>query len=189
LKENIVKKIILSLLAIVVLAIAGILVAAGLQPSDYHVERSITIDAPREQVYALITDFERYGEWSPWEKLDPAMKKNVSGKPGEVGTRYAWEGNDQAGQGTMTVTAAQPPDRVDLTIEFIKPFQAQNQVSWRLAPEGESTQMTWSMDGKNEGLVPKLFAMLMNMENMLGNDFDEGLENLKGVCEARGSGK
>lgn len=177
------KKVVLALLVVLLVGIVGLLVAASLQPAEYRVERSVVIDAPPSEVYAVITDFTRYGEWSPWEKLDPALKKTVTGKPGEVGSRYVWEGNDQVGQGSMTVTGAVPDERVDIKLEFLKPFEATSTTSWVLVPEGDSTRMTWAMEGRNEGVVAKLFAMLMDMEQMIGKDFEQGLANLKRVCE------
>lgn len=177
------KKVILGALALLVFVVLGVLIAASMQPEEYRVERSVVIEAPPEEVYQVMADFERYGEWSPWEKLDPNLKKTVTGKPGEVGTRYTWEGNDQVGQGSMTVTGAVPNERVDIKLEFLKPFEATSTTAWVLTPEGEGTRMTWSMEGRNEGLMPKVFALFMDMEQMIGKDFEEGLANLKRVVE------
>ncbi len=177
------KKLFLGLVALLLLSVIGVLGAAYMQPADYRVERSVIIKAPPEEVYSVISDFGRWGEWSPWEKLDPDMRKSVTGTPGEPGYRYVWEGNDQVGQGSMTVVRAVPNERIEIKLEFLKPFQASSETLWELKPEGESTRMTWIMEGRNEGLMAKLFSMLMGMDKMIGADFEEGLSHLKRVSE------
>ncbi|MCA9793150.1 MAG: SRPBCC family protein [Candidatus Eremiobacteraeota bacterium] len=178
------KKIIIGVLALVGLLIVGILVAASLQPPDYHVERSIVIAAPPAEVYALISDLNRYREWSPWESLDPDMKRVIEGQPGQVGMSYAWAGDNKVGEGKMTISQAVEGERVGLELEFLKPFASTCQVSWVLTPEGDGTRMTWSMDGRNEGLIPRVFCLFMDMDQMIGKDFDKGLQMLKTVCES-----
>ncbi|MGE0492064.1 MAG: SRPBCC family protein [Vulcanimicrobiota bacterium] len=177
------KKIILGILLLVGLVVGSVVVAALMQPPEYHVERSIKIAAPPAEVYAVIADLDRYGEWSPWESLDPKMKKTIQGEPGQVGTSYAWSGNSKVGEGKMTIRQAIEGERIDLDLEFLKPFASSCQVAWVLAPDGEGTRMTWSMDGRNDGLVPRVFGLLMDMDGMIGKDFQSGLERLKTICE------
>jgi hypothetical protein len=177
------KKKLLIVLAVLGVVAVGICVAASLQPAHYHVERSVVIAAPPAVVYDIVSDFRRFGEWSPWEKLDPGMKKTFDGPPKNVGSTYAWQGNDDVGEGRMTIVAAAPNQKVDIKLEFFKPWQSTSQTSWNLASEGEQTKFTWAMDGNNEGLVPKMFSMFMNMDKMLGKDFEAGLTSLKELSE------
>src|SRR5207237_6531042 len=118
-------------------------------------ERSTVAAASPDDVYPMISDFRHFEEWSPWAHLDPAMKTTLDGTPGTVGASYAWVGNDKVGEGKMTFTAVTPKQRVDMKLEFIKPWKANNDVSLVLAPDSGKTKITWSMDGHKGGLMGK----------------------------------
>jgi hypothetical protein len=152
------------------------------RPSTYHVERSTTIAAPADVVFAQVSDFRKWETWSPWAKLDPQMKTTYEGTQGAVGAGYAWNGNDDVGSGRMTITAVKPNERVDIKLAFIKPFESDCDNGFKLEAAGKDTKITWSMDGKNN-FIGKAFSLFMNMDSMIGKDFEKGLGDMKKVAE------
>lgn len=161
--------------------IAIVLVLAATKPDSFRLERSATIDAPPEKIFPLLNDFHRWGEWSPWEKLDPAMQRTFGGPENGVGSFYEWEGNSKAGKGRMQITESQPPSRVVLDLDFIKPFKAHNITEFHLVPNGSRTNLTWSMHGPNT-FMTKVMTVFTSMDKMVGKDFDQGLVNLKAAA-------
>jgi uncharacterized protein YndB with AHSA1/START domain len=181
------KKVLLGLLAVVVLAGAGVLVAAALQPDSFRIARSLAIKAPAERIYPLIADFHHWGAWSPYETLDPAMKREIGGAASGVGATYAWAGNSEAGAGTMRITEADPPSRVVIDLAFTEPFEANNTTTFTLAPEGDGTLVTWAMEG--ESSFPfKVMGLFFDADQMIGQDFETGLANLKSEAEGAPAG-
>lgn len=170
------------ILIVIVLAVVGLLGYAATRPDSYRVERSTTIAAPPAVVFSHLEDFRLWTAWSPWEKLDPQMKRTYEGPEKGVGAAYAWEGNKDVGKGKMTITEAQPPASVSYKLEFIEPFASQAQTTFRLAPQGNATSVTWEMAG-NSNYMMKLFGIFMNMDKAIGGDFERGLTNLKLVAE------
>lgn len=177
------KKVLLGLLAIVVVAVAGVLVAAAMQPDSFRVSRSLAIAAPAERIYPLIADFHRWPEWSPYEKLDPAMSRQISGPDSGVGATYAWAGDGKAGAGTMRITEAEPPSRVVIDLAFTEPFAANNTATFTLTPEGDGTLVTWAMAGESPFLF-KVMGLFFDVDAMIGQDFEAGLANLRKIAEA-----
>ncbi len=177
------KKVLLGLVAIVVVVIAGVLVAAALQPDSFRIARSLAIKAPAERIYPLVADFHRWGGWSPYEKLDPAMKRTFGGPESGVGATYAWAGNGQAGAGTMRITEAEPPSRVVIDLAFTEPFQANNTATFTLTPEGDGTLVTWAMAGQSS-FPFKVMGLFFDADQMIGQDFETGLASLKKLAEA-----
>ncbi len=177
-------------LLVLLIGVGGFLAFAATRPDNYRVERSQRIEAPADVVYAQLDNFKAWGAWSPWEKRDPAMKKTFDGPPSGVGAGYAWDGNKEVGQGRMTITGSQPPrggssETAELTIrlEFIKPFASVATSSFSVKPEGDkASTATWSMEGRNN-LMGKAFGIFMNMDKMIGGDFEKGLGSLKTVAE------
>jgi uncharacterized protein YndB with AHSA1/START domain len=167
---------------VIAAAIAGVLVYAAMQPDSFAVQRSITIAAPPERVHGLIDDFKRWSEWSPWEKLDPALKRTHSGAPSGKGAIYAWEGNKDVGSGRMEVTDSVAPGKVVIKLDFIQPFEAHNITEFTLAPQAGGTQVTWKMQGPSP-YVTKLMQVFVSMDKMVGKDFEAGLANMKAVAE------
>jgi len=171
---------------VIVVVVLAIVVAT--RPSTFHVERSIVITASPESVFAQVNDFHSWAAWSPWEKLDPKMEKTFSGPSAGAGATYAWNSeNSKVGQERMTIERSDLPSSVSVKLEFIKPFTATNTVTFTMIPVATQTRTTWAMDGHN-GFLGKLFHLVMNMDKMVGGDFERGLAALKSVAEAvRGS--
>jgi uncharacterized protein YndB with AHSA1/START domain len=154
------------------------------RPSAFHVERSATIAAPPEVVYAQVSDFHAWKAWSPWDKLDPSMKTTYDGPASGTGASYSWSGNDQVGEGRMTITDATPPSNVTIRLEFIKPFKATNITSFTWVPTPAGTKLTWAMDGHND-FFGKAFSMFMDMDKTIGGDFERGLASMKQIVESQ----
>lgn len=167
----------------VLLVILGILVVASRQPPQFRVTRSVRIDTGPEKVFSLINDFHQWEHWSPWAKLDPAMRVDFEGSPAGVGARYHWEGNAEVGEGRMTVTESVTNERVQIRLEFVRPIEALNLTEFVLRPDGGATQVEWSMSGTNN-LPAKVFALFMDMDRMVGGDFEKGLAQMKARAEA-----
>ena len=149
---------------------------------DFEVTRSTTIDAPRERVRGLIDDFHEWRKWSPWEDVDPDLKRDYSGAESGPGAKYAWEGNRKAGKGNMEIVSSSP-ERVDVRLVFEKPWKATNQVAFELRPAaGESTEVTWRMNGTNRGFAA-VFARFVPMDRLVGKDFEKGLARMKATAE------
>ena len=149
---------------------------------DFEVSRSRSIAAPREKVHGLIEDFRRWRSWSPWEDVDPQLRREYSGAESGVGARYAWEGNRKAGKGNMEILES-TPERVELRLVFEKPWKATNRVVFDLAPAGDSaTDVTWRMSGTNKGLAA-LFGKVVSMDRMVGKDFEKGLARMESAAE------
>ena len=174
----------LKTIALIVAAlIAGVLIFASTKPDTFSVQRSTTINAPPEKVFAVLNDFHRWPEWSPWEKLDPAMKRTLGGAPTGKGATYAWEGNSKAGAGRMEIIESVPARRIGIQLDFIKPFEGHNIAEFTLTPQGDNgTQLNWSMRGPTP-FVSKLMQVFVNLDTMIGKDFEEGLANPKGLVE------
>ena len=170
------------ILITVVVLVALLLAYAATRPDSFSVQRSATIQAPPDKLYAMIDDFHRWGEWSPWEKLDPAMKRTFSGTPAGVGTVYEWNGNDKVGAGRMEITGASPASKVDIKLDFLKPFEGHNVTEFTLTPQGDSTQVNWNMHGPAP-FITKLMGVFVSMDSMIGKDFEAGLANMKAAAE------
>ena len=167
---------------LILVAIAGVLLFATTKPDTFRVERSSTIKAPPEKIFAVLNDFHRWTEWSPWEKLDPAMKRTLGGPASGKGATYAWEGNSKAGQGRMEIIESVPASKVGIQLDFIKPFEGHNVAEFALAPQGDTTRVNWVMRGPTP-FVSKLMQVFVSLDTMIGKDFDEGLANLKTLTE------
>jgi hypothetical protein len=171
------------LLALVVL-VGAFFAYAATRPDSYRVERATSIDAPAEVVFAQLEDFKGWAAWSPWERLDPNMKKAFHGPPKGVGAAYSWEGNDKVGKGKMTITESRPPVEVKYRLEFVEPFASTADTTFTLSPrEDRAVEVRWAMEGKNN-LMAKAFGVFMDMDKMIGADFERGLASLKTVAEA-----
>ena len=168
------KRIFLVLAAVV--AIFAAFVAT--RPSEYKVERSLVINAPASDIFPRVVAFRKWTTWSPWAHLDPSMAAEYSGPKGGVGSVYHWKGNDKVGEGRMTVTAARKDQLVEIRLEFIKPWEQTSKTSFTFKPEGPGTKVTWSMTGERD-FVGKLFGLFMDMDKMVGPDFEKGLLALK----------
>ncbi len=167
---------------VVVVLVIGVLVIASMRPDDFSVQRTVSIQAPPEKIFAMVDDFRQWPAWSPWEKLDPAMKRTLSGAPSGVGAVYAWDGSGKVGAGRMEIKEATAPSKIGIQLDFIKPFEGHNIADFTLAPSGQATEVTWRMHGPSP-FVSKLMGLFFNMDAMIGKDFEAGLANLKAAAE------
>jgi uncharacterized protein YndB with AHSA1/START domain len=170
-----------------VLIAAAVLVAlfviiVALQPSEFRVARSATIAAPPPAVFAQVNDFHKWEAWNPWGKIDPAMKHTYEGAPAGIGAIYSWAGNNEVGEGRMTIAESRPSDLIRINLEFFKPFAGNSTAEFTFKPEGDRTIVTWSMTGNNN-FMAKAIHLFMNMDKMIGGQFDKGLASMKSVAE------
>lgn len=172
------KKIAIGIVAVVVI-IVGLALA---QPNSFEVSRTIVIKAPAEKIYPLISDFHQWPTWSPWENLDPNMKRTFTGAASGAGAVYSWEGNDAVGAGRMEIIGAQPPSKIDIKLDFLKPIASQNTTVFALQPEGEGTKVVWTMSGPSS-FMTKLMGVFVSMDKMIGPDFEKGLATMKTAAE------
>ena len=151
--------------------------------ATYQVQRSIKINANPSPIYDKIVNFHNWASWSPWEDKDPTMTKSYGATDSGVGASYSWKGNRKVGQGNMTITDAAEPSRIDLDLQFLKPFKAQNKTVFSLEPAGDGTEVTWTMTGQHN-ILSRIMSVFVSMDKMVGKDFEKGLANLKTDAEA-----
>jgi len=174
------------LIAVAILIVVLVIVVV-LQPSEFRVTRTATVSAPPAVVFDQVNDLHKYQTWSPFAKVDPAMKTTLEGPQAGTGAVLAWAGNSKAGEGRMTLTESRPNELVRFNLEFFKPFKATNIAEFTFKPEGDQTVVTWSMTGKNNFMF-KAVGLFMNCDKMVGGMFEEGLANLKTIAEAETKG-
>ncbi len=168
---------------VVVVLIVAVLAFATTRPGDFTVQRSIAIKAEPAKIYPLLVDFRQWPAWSPWEKLDPAMKRTLSGAASGPGAVYAWTGSSKVGAGRMEIKDATAPSKVVIQLDFIRPFEGHNITDFTLASRADATtEVTWLMRGPAP-FVTKLMGVFVNMDKMIGKDFEAGLANLKAAAE------
>ena len=171
----------------ILMAVAAILVVLvvviATRPSEFRVERSATMSAPAPVVFAQVNDFHKWEAWSPYAKRDPGMKKTFEGAPAGVGAIYAWSGNHEVGEGRTTIIESRPTELIRIKLEFVRPFVGTSTATFTFRPEGERTAVTWSLDGRNS-LPAKARGLVMNMDKMIGDDFEKGLAQMKAIAEA-----
>jgi uncharacterized protein YndB with AHSA1/START domain len=173
----------LKTIAIVVVVLLGALLAfAATKPDTFRVQRSASIKAPPEKIFPLINDLRSWDAWSPWEKLDPAMKRTHSGAASGKGAVYEWAGNGEVGAGRMEIVEASSPSAVRIKLDFHKPLEAHNFAEFTLEPKGDATNVTWAMYGPSP-YVSKLMSVFFSMDSMVGKSFEAGLANLKAATE------
>ncbi len=170
------------LVVVLIGAIGALFGVASRKPATYTVTRSTHIDAPPEQVFPLINNFRRWEKWSPFEKLDAAMKKTYSGADEGAGSKYAWVGNKKAGVGSMEIRQSTPSSEVTIDMSFLKPFKSTSMITFTIEPVGAASKVTWAMNGQNQ-LISKVMSVFVSMDKLIGKDFVEGLANLKREVE------
>jgi len=173
------KKILIAL-AVIAIVVVGVV---AMQPSEFRVVRTATIAAPAPVVFAQVNDFRKWQAWSPYERLDPAMKRIYEGAPAGTGAIYTWAGNNEVGEGRTTIIESRPSDLIRIQLEFVRPFTATNTAEFTFKPEGDRTAVTWSLAGK-KNFTAKAVHLFMNMDRMVGGQFEEGLARMKSVVEA-----
>ncbi len=173
-----------NIIIIVLVLLGALLLMATRQPDTFVVERSVVVDAPPEAIYPKIADLHAWASWSPYEKLDPQMKKVFNGTPGAVGSSYYWSGNSKAGEGTITVRELMPPQKVTMQLDMLKPLEGHNVVEFTLDPTDGGTRVNWAMRGPNN-FVGRIVGVFMSMDTMIGKDFEDGLATLKTQTEQK----
>ncbi len=170
----------------IVLLVLVVLGLAALKPDTFRVERSAVIAAPADRLFGYFDDFRKWPEWSPWEKLDPAMQRTLSGAVAGPGAVYEWSGNSKVGQGRMEILESSAPARLVIQLDFLKPFPGRNTTEFTFIPQGGTTVVRWLMHGPATGPF-RIMSVFLNMDRMIGKDFEKGLANLKSVVEGRPS--
>ena len=166
----------------VLIGIAAVLGFAWSKPGSFRIARESVIKAAPEKIFPLINDFHEWSKWSPWEKMDPAMTRGFSGSAAGKGAAYAWSGNKKVGEGRMEITDTKAPQRIAIKLDFLKPFAAHNITEFTLQPGEGGTRVSWAMTGESPFMF-KLMGLFMNMDQMIGKDFEAGLANMKAVAE------
>src|SRR4029453_10486622 len=155
---------------------------AATKPDTFRIQRTVSLKAPPEKIFGPLNDFQNWGAWSPWETKDPAMKRTYSGAPKGNGSVYEWDGDRNVGAGRMEITESSPPSKVALDLNMLKPFEARNVVEFTLEPQGDATRVTWAMNGRTP-YIAKIVHVFIDMDRMVGKDFEAGLANLKTLAE------
>ena len=170
------------IVVIIVVLIVAILIYAATKPGDFRVQRTTAIKAPADKIFPLINDYNNWPSWSPYEKLDPNMKKTLGGTGSGKGAVYEWDGNSKAGKGRMEITDSVPPSKVTIQLDFSKPMEGHNVAEFTLEPSGDSTNVTWAMSGPMP-YIAKVMSVFVDMDKMIGKEFETGLGNMKAVAE------
>jgi len=162
--------------------IAIVLVLAAMRPDTFRVQRSIDINAPADKIFPLINDYRNWGSWSPYEHVDPGMQRTFSGAPTGKGSVYEWNGNKNIGHGRMEILEATPSLKIVIKLDFFSPFEAHNMAEFTMQPKGSATNVIWAMHGPVP-FMAKIIHMFMNMDRMVGGQFQQGLTSMKAVAE------
>lgn len=173
-----------TVLILVALLLVAVLVFAATRPNKFRLRRSVVIAAPAETIYPLIADFRKWALWSPWDNLDPEMKRTYEGAPIGLGAIYTYEGNKTVGAGRMEIVEAQLNRKVAAKLHFIKPFEAHNTAEFILVQQADGTEVTWAMYGP-QTFMGRLMGIVLSMERLVGGQFEQGLASLKAVAEGR----
>jgi uncharacterized protein YndB with AHSA1/START domain len=167
---------------VLAIIIAAVLILAATKPDTFRIERTAVMNAPAEKIFPLIADFHQWLNWSPWEGRDPALKRTYSGAERGNGAVYAWEGNKNVGSGRMEILEATTPSKVEIKLDFLKPFEAHNTAEFTMLPQDAATRVVWVMQGPAP-FMSKLMQVFMSFDNMIGKDFEAGLAKLKTISE------
>ncbi len=167
---------------ILAIAIAVVLILAATKPDRFSVRREITVQAPAEKIFPLINDFHQWVAWSPYEHKDPALKRTYSGTESGKGAVYGWDGNNNVGSGRMEILESAVPSKIVIKLDFFKPFEGHNTAEFTMLPQGNATNVTWFMHGPSP-FMGKIMHVFINMDRMVGKDFEIGLANLKTLTE------
>jgi uncharacterized protein YndB with AHSA1/START domain len=167
---------------VLAIIIAIVLILASAKPDTFRIQRAAVMNAPAEKIFPLIADFHQWLNWSPWEGRDPALKRTYSGAARGQGAVYAWDGNRNVGAGRMEILEASAPSKIVIKLDFIKPFEGHNTAEFTMLPQGGATNVIWVMHGPSP-FMSKVMQVFMNMDRMIGRDFEAGLSNLKAVSE------
>lgn len=179
-----VKKALLGLVAVIVVVTGMLAIVIAMQPSEFHIKRSLAMKAPPEAVFAQVNDFHKWDAWSPWLKVDPNAKGTYEGPESGDGAIFRWAGNDEVGEGSMTILESKPNDLIRIELHFIKPFEDTAATDFLFEPAGDETKVTWTMDGKHNFISKAMCLFVMDMDQMIGSKYEEGLASMKKIVEA-----
>jgi hypothetical protein len=160
--------------------VAILMIVIAMQPGKFRITRSLTIPAPATALFEQVNDFHKWQAWSPWARMDPTAKNTFAGASSGEGAIFSWVGNNQVGEGKMTLIESRPCESIRIKLDFLKPFQASHTSEFTFAPLGETTLVTWSMWGQNN-FMAKAVVLVMNCDKMIGGQFEKGLINLREV--------
>ena len=172
----------LIILTVLAVLLVVLIVVVSTRPSEYKVARSTVVNAPAATVFPQVNELKKWEAWNPWGKIDPNMKLTYSGPASGVGAVYAWVGNSDVGEGQGTIMESRPNELVQLKLEFFKPMAGVGTAAFTFKPQGDKTEITWTMSGQNN-FIGKAMCMIMNMDKMIGSQFEKGLADLKAAAE------
>ena len=172
---------VLAALFVLIVLLAGFV---AMQPATFQITRSTKIAAPPATVFAQVNDFHNWNGWDPWSKLDPDAKNTFDGPPAGKGATFHWVGNNEVGEGQMEITESRPDELILIDLQFIKPFASTCDTEFKFQPDGEGTNVTWTMSGQNN-FMSKAMHLVMDMDKMVGGQFDEGLASMKAIAEGQ----
>ena len=167
----------------IAVAVVALVAFIATRPNEFQISRSTIFAAPPAKIFPLVNNLHAFQTWNPYAKKDPSMEQVWEGPPAGVGAVYRWSGNNDIGAGSMTITESRPNDLVKLDLAFLRPFEATNEVAFTFEPQGEKTLVTWAMHGKNN-FVAKAMQLVMDMDKMVGTDFEKGLADMRAIAEA-----
>ncbi|HMO04619.1 MAG TPA: SRPBCC family protein [Kiritimatiellia bacterium] len=173
-----------AMMSLLVLAVVVVSLLVAQQPRELRVERTMTLDAPASVVFAKVNNLAAWEDWSPWAKLDPAMVNTYEGPAAGTGAKQHWKGNQDVGEGRMTITESRPDAQILIHLEFVKPFASESISEFVFTPDGDRTEVTWRMVGEND-LMARLVSVFMDIEGMIGTRYEAGLSNLNQLVHAQ----
>ena len=174
---------IIAIIAVIIaIAIAAVLILAATKPNTLRVQRATSIKAPADRIFPMINDFRQWRTWSPYENKDPAMNRTYEGAGSGKGAVYAWDGNNNVGSGRMEILETAVPSKITIKLDFFKPFEGHNTAEFTMLPQGDVTNLTWTMSGPAV-FMSKVMQVFINLDHMIGRDFEAGLANLKKLAE------
>jgi len=171
---------------LLVLALAALAVLIARQPEHTVITRSATMNAPPERVFEQVNNLRNWGDWSPWAKKDPEQRIAFEGPEAGAGAAFSWAGNKEVGEGRIEIVESDPGRRVKIRLDFLKPMQVTNTAEYSFEPEGSGTRVTWTMTCNGEKFMAKVFSLMMDMDKMIGADFEKGLASMREIVEAPG---
>lgn len=170
------------LAAVVVLAVIGVAAYAATLPDVFRIQRTANISAPPDKIFPLIDNLRTFNTWTPFSQKDPAAKASYSGPESGVGAVHAWDGNHEVGEGNIQIIGSSPSSEVVMKLHMLRPMDVENRVQFTLRPRGDTTDVTWAMDARTP-FVAKVMCLFINMDQMVGGEFERGLNNLKALAE------
>lgn len=178
------KRILLTGIALVLVLLLALCGVVALQPAEFSISRSSTIQAPLPLLFEQVNTLKNWEAWSPWAKLDPNMKMIYSGAESGKGAVYTWEGDANVGAGKLAIIDSKPNERIEIQLDFYEPMEGTNATVFEFKQEGAGTVVTWTMSGKNN-FIGKAFGLFMNMDAMVGGMFEQGLAQMAKAVEEK----